>query len=352
MSKKPRSPGGNSRAVFFRSLGLLWQVGLPVDRCLDTLAKGCPDAALTHASRRMEGGIRGGLSLTDAMATCPHVFSPFHCEAIRLGESSGTVVTALMRLADREERSNRLQMRLKAALHYPCLIAVLCLAFVVLAPPLLFKSLLPLLQEGGASLPAPTRVFVALSVSLRDARVWLLGGWIVAVWVAGFRRWHAHPRNARRLRRWLLGVPVLGNLLRCHALAEFARGLSLQLEVGCDTLQAFHQAARCSQDVVLMQTIEGACQRLVQGDGLACSLASTGYFPPTFVLILQSGEECGDVVRSAARLANLYDDHLEHVAGQFAALVEPAAVMLLGGAAALTIVALVMPLLKLADGML
>jgi type IV pilus assembly protein PilC len=349
--KRIKSPQGNSRAVYFRSLSLLLESGIPIDRALDTLAKGSPDPALTQASLDMSRALQRGVSLSQAMALCPSSFLPFHWEAVQLGERSGKLDSLLNRLSEQEERSLHLRMRLKAALHYPCLIGVLCLAFLLLAPPLLFGQLIPLLRSGSTSLPLLTQAFLALSLSLRDPRTWLTAGGGIFLMFRAFELWRSHPRHARILRNAMLKVPGLGPLIKSRALAEYARALAVQIEVGSEMRQAMHQAARCSQDIYLIQTMEKACQTLMGGQSLAKSLASLSYFPPTFLCIVESGEECGDLPRSLRRLAALYEDDLENQASTFAALVEPLAVAGMGVAAALTIIALVVPLIRLAEGL-
>lgn len=339
------------RAVYLRSLALLLQAGVPIDRSLTVLSKGSSERLLAAASLRMAESLQRGTTLSQAMLGCPQAFQLFHAEAVHLGERTGQLDKVLLRLAEQDERSAHLSMRLRSALHYPLMVVALSFLFLLLGPPLLFKNLLPVLQSGGHSLPLLTQAFMALSLSLQDPRLWLLG---VAVAFGGFRVflfWARRGRNPSRLRRLLLAAPVLGNLFRCVALAEFARALALQLECGCEAREALVQAARCSGDRVLLERIARACHALSQGQGLTAGLATTEYFPPTFLSVLQVGEETGHIPELALRVSQFYDEHLDMAARNLASVVEPLALLGLGGAAALTIFALVVPLLKVAEGL-
>ena len=345
------APKANSRAVYLRSMAMLLEAGIPVDRALETLARANSDPVLAQASQSMARAVQRGLPLSQAMALCPEAFPAFQRETVALGERSGKLDTLLVRLSDQEERSLHLQMKMKSALHYPCLIGVLCLLFLLLAPPLLFGQLIPLLRSGSASLPWLTQAFLAMSLSLRDPRTWLSAGLGIFLLLRGFELWRRHPRHARWVRNRMLRLPALGPLLKSRAMAEFARGLAVQIEVGCDMRQALHQAARCSQDIYLIQSMERACQVLMKGSSLAASLECLQYFPSGFLSILESGEECGGLPRSLMQLAGLYEDELDYQANSFAALVEPLAVGAMGLAAGVTILALVVPLIRLAEGL-
>lgn len=339
------------RAVYLRSLALLLQAGVPIDRSLTTLSKGSSDRLLASASQRMSEALQRGGTLSQAMLGCPRAFQLYHAEAVRLGERTGQLDKVLLRLAEQDERSAHLRMRLRSALHYPMLVVTLSFLFLLLGPPLLFKNLLPVLQSGGQSLPLLTQAFMAFSLSLQDPRLWLLGGAVLfAVWRAlkfGARR----GRNPSRLRLLLLSLPVVGNLFRSVALAEFSRALALQLECGCEAREALVQAARCSGDRVLLERISRACHALGQGQGITGGLAAIEYFPPTFLSILQVGEESGQIPDLCLRLSQFYDEHLDTAARNLASVVEPLALLGLGGTAALTIFALVVPLLRIAEGL-
>lgn len=339
------------RAVYLRSLALLLQAGVPIDRSLTTLSRGSSEKSLATASLRMAESLQRGTTLSQAMLGCPRAFQLFHAESVRLGERTGQLDKVLLRLAEQDERSAYLRMRLRSALHYPLLVLALSFVFLLLGPPLLFKNLLPVLQSGGQSLPLLTQAFMALSFSLQDPRLWLGAVGLILAVSRLVVFWARRGRNPSRLRRMLLGVPVVGNLFRCVTLAEFSRALALQLECGCDAREALVQAARCSGDRVLLERIAGACHALSQGQGISAALQATDYFPPTFLSILQVGEESGQIPDLCLRISQFYDDQLDSAARNLAALVEPLALLGLGGTAALTIFALVVPLLRVAEGL-
>ena len=348
---RPCTVRSELRAVYLRSLALLLQAGVPIDRSLATLSRGTDEKQLAAASARMAEAVQRGATLSQAMLGCPRAFQLFHAEAVQLGERTGQLDKVLLRLADQEERSAHLSTRLRSALHYPLLVVALSFVFLLLGPPLLFKNLLPVLQAGGQSLPLLTQAFMALSLSLQDPRLWLWGAAVgFSLWrMASF--WARRGRNPSRLRRLLLALPVVGNLFRCVALSEFARALSLQLECGCEAREALVQAARCSGDRVLLERIAPACHALSEGKGISAALRGTAYFPPTFLSILEVGEESGQIPDLALRVSQFYDEHLDTAARNLAALVEPLALLGLGSAAALTIFALVVPLLRVAEGL-
>lgn len=335
-------------SIFFRSLCLMLRCGVPLHQALTCLGKGGSDPLVASASTWVAHQIECGSSLSRAMASCPNVFGHFPCKMIQVAEKTGKLDDVLLALALYEEKTSRLVLRLKVALHYPMVLCAGGLLLLLLTPPLLFRNLLPLLRNGSLELPWLTRAFMGLSELLSNPLVviplLLLVGWAI--------RRALRLLSSPRWRQRLLRLPYLGPLLKTVAVSRFARALAMELEVGLDPLLALAMAAECTQDPWLQDRI-GVCQAaLRQGAGLALSLERIGYFPRAFVLVIRTAEETGDVPDMCRRLAELYDDNLEMCAQTFAALLEPLMLVVMGGAAGLMVMAMMGPLLRVVETLL
>ncbi len=336
-------------SLFYRSLATMFQSGVPLDRALDMLARQQPNPMLRSACQGLAQRVQSGSYLSTAMARWPGVFDPHHSRLVGVGEKSGRLGAVLTQLAEMVERRASLHMKVQSALVVPLMASALCVLMVALAPPLLFRGLLEMLQSQGGSLPWPTRLLIAFSQAIRSPWLWLLALFLGGLGLAALRRLARGPGLRLALRRQLLRLPALGPCLRVAAICQFARTLAILLRSGVPLLSALQSAGEASGDACLELDLVLIRQRVSEGALLSEALREGDYFPASFYGALGAGEESGSLEEMCRKMADLYEVELNHALELATRSLEPLLLAAIGTVVGFTVVAVLLPMVRVLE---
>lgn len=311
-----------------RELATLIGAGQTVEGALALAREEVPDKGLAAALENVLLKVRSGSSLSDALADEPRYFPPLYVSLVRAGEASGRLGGALAELATMRERTEQLRSRLTSALIYPAVLLLTAVGAVVVLLTVVVPQMEPMFASAGAALPASTRVVLAGSDFLRE-HGFLLLAFIAAALLLG-ERLLRRPGPRRAVDRWLLGLPLLGQLLRERITAQFCRGLGTCLGGGLDLPQALAVSRDVLANLHARARMEEVITRVRTGRTLADSLASAGILAPLAVKMLRVGEESGRLQAVASHLAQTFEDRVGTRLQRLVAVVEPVTVILLG----------------------
>lgn len=344
-----RSVSGADLALFFRSLAAMFGAGVSLDRSLSMLAEQQPNPNLARVCGDLSTKISQGRYLSNAMSQQNWLFSPMHIRLIAVGEKTGQMSVSLSQLADLEERQLQIEMKVRGSLTVPLIICGLCLLMVTLAPPLLFRSLLSMLAENGADMPLPTKILVFLSDAIRNPLSYvfatILGG-LFLLW--GHHQW-SQPVKKLRWVRWFQSLPLVGPILRLVALTRFTQTLHILHSVGIPIVQSLEYASQATADLSLIEDVKGVMERVREGDLIGTSLQESGGFPGAFCQAVAAGEESGKLGDMLESMARMYQVDLEHGLEVLTKSLEPLMLGFVGLVVAFTVVATMLPMLKVMD---
>jgi type IV pilus assembly protein PilC len=204
-----------------------------------------------------------------------------------------------------------------------------------------------LFKQLGGTLPAPTRVLVFMSHSLK-----MLMPILIVLLIVGLVVWKKvkHTEQVRNVVDPVkLKVPVFGELFRKVALARFARNLGTMMHSGVPILQSLDIVADTTGNVVLGRAIRDVQDSVRQGESIAGPLKNHAVFPPMVVQMMSVGEDTGALDAMLHKIAEFYDQEVEATTEALTALIEPLMIAFLGGIVGSMIVALYMPIFKIFD---
>ena len=308
-----------------RELATLLRAGLPLDRALEILiglADAPPVAALLQGVR---DDVRGGKSLSQALAARGEVFSRFYVNIIRAGEAGGALGTVLSRLADTMERNKELRESVISALIYPTILVSVAVLSLMLILAYVVPQFEQTFAQAGKALPVPTQVVIFLGTFVKQ---WW---WAIAAFVVLLVFW-----MRRRLRdpvvrgRWdarVLRAPLIGDVMTKVETARFARTLSTLLANGVTLLSGLAIVRDTLGNSVLANALDGVVSRLREGKGFARPLGDTGVYPKLAVQMILVGEESGRLEEMLNRVAEVYDREVAMAIKRFLAVLEPALIL-------------------------
>lgn len=322
------------RAAFCRQAAAYLEAGVDLLKALGALAKQFQRTALGPVIERIQQSIRRGSSLSEAMARESQAFDPLFLSMMRVAETRGALPEILRRMAVHYEDRQRLYRQARSAMVYP--ISVLLIAFTIIwllatfvIPPLV-EVLSGMIRGGAANLPLPTRLLLLLSNFMKWIGWWALPLGFVGAVVLGLR-FYRTPAGKAFLDRFILYVPVLGMLMRKIDVARFARCMGALLEAGVDMGTSLDLTA----DVVRLTPYRNAVRSLrpaiVEGEELGEAMAATRRFPADALAYVETGENTGKLPESLGKLADEYEEQVEHLVKNLGQLVQPIIYIILGG---------------------
>jgi len=340
-----RGMSSDELSLVTRQMATLLASGLTMEQSLSALI----EEASAPMTREVLGGVKAeitaGHSLAAAMGTYDKSFPDFYQALVHGGEESGALPTVLQHLADYLDARQTLKQKTSLALLYPVLVTLVAISIVTGLLVFVVPQIVQVFQQSRQSLPLLTRALIGLSDFLRAAWPYLAVIGIGAV--AGARM--ALRRDAPR-RSWdamLLRTPWLGILIRGVNTSRFASTLAILVGGGVPLLSALNSGARVMTNTVMREAVEGAIERVREGESLARALGATRVFPPLMVHLVASGEMSGKLEQMLQRVAHLETQALERRLAVFLTLLEPVMILVMGGVVLMIVLAILLPIIEI-----
>lgn len=325
---RPRGGGRRRAGVFARNLAMLLQAGRTAEDALSAMARHGGDARISQLTAAVLADLRGGASLSEAMARQPHVFPAHFIVAAEAGQASGKLGRALADLADDEERRARLAADVRGALAYPAVLGVamvIALGFMVLVVLPRFGTMF---DELGVAPPPTLAALLSLGAFLKANWPWLLAA--AAVAAIGARLLFGAEQMRTRIDREVLRFPVLGPIATAALSARYFRVLAMLLRNGQTAAPAFAAARRSVANRWARARFDEAMSRVQEGRSPAAEIGATGVLPPLASDFLKAAEDGGALAEGAERLAILYEADLDRRTRLLVRVTEPVMVGLAG----------------------
>ncbi|PKN36870.1 MAG: pilus assembly protein PilC [Deltaproteobacteria bacterium HGW-Deltaproteobacteria-2] len=333
--------------VFCRVFSTMINAGLPLIQCLDLLAQQEQNKNFAKIIRSIKEDIEGGTSLTNALKKYPQIFDDLFVNLIAAGEAGGMLDVILERLSNYMEKALKLKRRVKGAMTYP--IAVLVIAVAVVA--LLLLKVIPVFKqmfEGmGGQLPGPTAFLINASEFTQHYFLYIIAIF-VAIYIA-IARYYKTEKGRLVIDSLILKAPVFGLLMKKVAVSKFSRTLSTMMTSGVPILEGLTIVSKTSGNKVIENALMKTRQSISEGRSIAEPLAETDIFPPMVIQMISVGEATGALDSMLSKIANFYDEEIDVAVDSMTALLEPVMMVFLGGIVGGMIIAMYLPIFKLAS---
>jgi type IV pilus assembly protein PilC len=334
-------------AVFSRQIATMMASGVPIVQSFDIIADGQKNVRFKNILLDVKQNIEGGSALHEALHRYPVQFDELYCNLVRAGEASGVLDTVLDTVATYKERMEAIKKKIKKALFYPMMVLavvfMVCLIMLLFVVPVFAKTF----QDAGAQLPAPTQLLVTASEFMQSywwVVIGIIGGSIAALIVAKKRS----VKFAHFLDRMALKMPVMGNIVRHSAIARFARTLGVTFRAGVPLVEALDAVAGATGSVVYGDAVRQMREDIAVGHQLQLAMKQTGLFPNMVVQMTAIGEESGALDNMLFKVAEFYEEEVSNAVDTLSTLLEPIIMVVLGTLVGGMVVALYLPIFKLA----
>jgi type IV pilus assembly protein PilC len=353
VKKKPKPLFGGSKkvtpfdiAMLTRQLATMMKAGVPLVQSFDIVADGLENKGLQELVMSIRNDISSGTSFAGALRKHPKYFDNLYCNLVDSGEKAGALEQMLDRIATYLEKTELLKKKVKKAMTYP--IAVIIVAIVVTA--ILLVKVVPqfesLFQGFGAELPVFTQMVVNLSE-------WLQTWWFVVLLgiVGTIFLFRESVRRSQKFSdfvdKYVLKLPVVGEILDKSAVAKFGRVLSTTFAAGVPLVDALDSVAGATGNAVYRDAIDRIKNDVSSGTQLQASMRQQDVFPVMAVQLTAIGEESGNLDEMLAKVAEHYEAVVDDMVDNLTALMEPMIMAVLGVLVGGLIIAMYLPIFQM-----
>lgn len=334
-------------ANFTRQMATLLKAGIPLAEALGALVDQVTNIRLKTPLAEVRTMVNEGSSLADALAKHPRIFDELYVSMVRAGEVAGNLDEVLARLADFLEGAQKLKSKVQSAMIYPMVMVFVTVGIIGVLMVKVIPEITSMFTQQGKTLPINTRILIAVSG--------FMGGHWKAILMAMiafgvlFVKWKGTKDGKQTWHRFVLKLPVVGQLVRTINVSRFARTLGTMLESGVPMLRALDTSKQIVANVILQQAIEDAKRAVTEGESLAQTLKKSGQFPPTMIHMVAVGERAGQLEQMLERVATTYESEVDVKLGRLTALLEPLILVVMGGVVAFIVFSILQPIMDLGN---
>jgi type IV pilus assembly protein PilC len=342
---KPVTP--KDIAVFSRQIATMMKSGVPIVMALEIIGNGQKNPRMKKLVDDVRLDIEGGSSIFEAMSKHPVQFDELYRNLVRAGESSGALETVLATIADYKENIESIKGKIKKALFYPA--AIIAVALLVCA--ILMVYVVPIFSEQFSTFGADLPAFTALVFGISG---WMVQWWwaIVVMGVAAAAAFLYMFKRSLPLQhfvdRMLLKIPVIGQVLHKSAIARFARTLAVTFKAGVPLVEAMESVAGATGSTVYQKAVDAMRDDVSVGYPLNVAMKQQNLFPHMVVQMTAIGEEAGALDTMLFKVAEFYEEEVDNAVDTISSLIEPFVMVIIGGMVGSIVVAMYLPIFKLA----
>jgi type II secretion system protein F len=330
--------------LFTREMADLLDAGLPMDRAFSVLIDQTDSEALKALLSAMQGDIRAGQPLSDALQKFPREFPKLYANMVRAGEVSGQLAPVMTRLAEFMEKEQVRRSQIGAALTYPAVLIGIAVSAVTFLLTFVIPKLSGIFKDLGSDLPITTRILLSMSDIL--SHQWWLVLLVIAAIVIGFRAWLKTDAGLKTFDQIRLNMPIVGPLTRKIVSARLVRTLGTLLGGGVPILEALEISSTSVGNVAATDAILLARGGVRQGETLHESMGRTDVFLPVVKHMTAVGEETGRLPQMLIRTAETLDFEVDNTMRRMTSLVEPLVVAVMGGFVGFVVLSILMPIFQ------
>jgi type IV pilus assembly protein PilC len=266
---------------------------------------------------------------------------------IEAGETGGILDTILGRLATFMEKSMTLKKKVKGAMTYPTICLAISLLILVIILVFVVPVFTTMFEDFGSALPLPTQIVVDLSDFFKNNFMYMIIALFFAIML--IKKIYATDKGRLTIDKGLLSSPVVGILLRKVAVAKFTRTLSTMLQSGVPILEALQVVAKTAGNKVVENAVFRVGDSIAEGRPIAEPLEESGVFPNMVVQMINVGETVGALDTMLEKIADFYDEEVDQAVENLTAMIEPFMMVFLGGMIGGLVVAMYLPIFKIAS---
>ena len=345
-----------SLMIFTRQLATLIDSGLPLLRSLTVLEKQEPNPVLKATVSSLAENVQGGSTFSESLAQHPKIFNKLYVNMVKAGELGGVLEIVLNRLAEYQEKAQKLKNKIVSAMVYPVIVMFIAVAILVFLMIFIVPKFKEMFTNTDSELPLISKIVFGMSEFFLHQSIpfvpnVLFVGIAFVIGVFLFNLWGRTAGGRKIIDNMKLKMPILGDIQRKSAVSRFSRTLGTLVTSGVPILQALNITRDTAGNVVISHAIEKVHEAVKEGETIVTPLQASGVFPNMVISMVDVGEETGQLPEMLLKVADVYDDEVDNAVTALTSILEPIMIVILALIVGAVVFALFLPLIKMISTM-
>ncbi|WP_024831785.1 type II secretion system F family protein [Ruminiclostridium josui] len=337
-------------SILCRQFHTMLNAGVSVIGCLDLLRSQTQNPTLRDAMSQLYDDVQKGKTLSESMKSLSKVFPVLMVSMVEVGEVSGTLELVLERLSIQFEKDTKVKSKVSTAMMYPAVIGCIALVMVTFMIVFIVPKFVSMVNSVGGSLPMPTRIILYIS-GLFTNPLFLIGfALFIAAVVFGFRRFKRTEYGKFLIDSFIFKLPMVGVNVQKILASRFTRTLSTLLKSGVSLIHALEVVDGVVNNQIVSRGLIKVKESIKMGSNLAAPLEKMGIFPLMVTHMISVGEEAGSLDSIMEKVADFYDEEVETSISKLVAMMEPILMMVLAVIIGFIVVAMILPIFSMYQG--
>ncbi len=334
-------------SVFTRQFSVMINAGLPLIKCLEIQVEQAKIEKFKDTLKGIITAVEGGSTLADGLRKYKDIFGELYINMVEAGEKGGALATILSRLAEYLEKADEIKRKIRGAMIYPAMIAIVSLVAVAIMLLFVIPTFAQMYAGLGAQLPILTRMVIALSNFLQKSIIYIFA--VIIGLIIAFRYYYRTEVGHLRFDSVTIKVPIFGTLIKKQAIARFSRTLSTLLASGVNILDSLEITSGTTGNKLVEAAVLRSRTSIAQGESIAGPLAKEkGIFPPMVIQMITIGEQTGGLDEMLEKVADFYDDEVDQAVLNLMNALEPIVIVFLAIIIGGMVMAMYLPIFKMA----
>ncbi len=332
-------------SVFCRQFSSIIKAGVNVINALSMMSEQTENKKLKAAIKNVQSNVEKGETLSSAMRSEGDIFPSLLVSMVAAGEASGSLETAIERMAIQFEKDAKISGMVKKAMIYPIILIVVMIGVVIAMMMFVIPNFMDMFEGLDAEMPFMTVMVINMSNFILDK--WWLLILIVAGIVFAYKSYYKTDAGRHVIDRIKIKIPVFGVLTVKTACARFSRIMSTLLSAGMPMISAIEIAAGTMDNVLFKDALQKVRSGVALGMGFSQQIGVTRLFPAMLVHMVGIGEETGNIEDMLTNVANYYDEEVELATQSVTALMEPMIIIVMAVVVGALVLAIYQPMITL-----
>lgn len=332
---------------FTQELLALTKAGLPIIKSLDAIMERTENRRFLEMLKEVRDSVKGGASLSEAFDKFPQIFPPLYIATVRAGEKSGDLVVSLKRYIEYLKKMESVRKKIIAASIYPAILVLVAIGVIIFLLSYVVPTFSRIYLEAGSNLPYPTRILIAVTTFMKNYFFILL--LLIIGAAVSMSLYFRTEEGRRRLDRLKLNIPLVADILTGYAIAKFARTLSTVLGGGIPLVESLRMISGVLGNKALESKAHNVIRKVEEGSSLTDAVEAEGLMPSLAVKMLGVGEGAGSLEEMLLDIASFYEEEVDSRLSTLTTLIEPALMLTMGVFVAAIVIAMYLPVFKLAE---
>lgn len=332
-------------SVFCRQFSSIIKAGVNVINALSMMSEQTENKKLKAAIKNVQSNVEKGETLSSAMRSEGDIFPSLLVSMVAAGEASGSLETAIERMAIQFEKDAKISGMVKKAMIYPIILIVVMIGVVIAMMMFVIPNFMDMFEGLDAEMPFMTVMVINMSNFILD-KWWLLILIVVGI-VFAYKSYYKTDAGRHMIDRIKIKIPVFGVLAVKTACARFSRIMSTLLSAGMPMISAIEIAAGTMDNVLFKDALQKVRSGVALGMGFSQQIGVTRLFPAMLVHMVGIGEETGNIEDMLTNVANYYDEEVELATQSVTALMEPMIIIVMAVVVGALVLAIYQPMITL-----